>query len=70
MKALKFKFVIKILEESGFYLDRQKGSHLIYKNDKGKTTLVASHGKNNEIPTGVMLAIIKQSGLDKNLFQK
>lgn len=67
MKSKKAPFVIKILGKNGFVLSRSKGSHSIYK--KGDITLIVPyHGLNREIPIGTLLAIIKQSGLDKDLF--
>lgn len=67
MKSKKAKYIIEILEVNGFIYDRQKGSHVIYKNDN-KTVVVPYHGSNKEIKVGTVLSIIKQSGLDKELF--
>jgi predicted RNA binding protein YcfA (HicA-like mRNA interferase family) len=33
--SVKAKDFIKVIEKLGFYLDRQKGSHAIYKDDRG-----------------------------------
>ncbi len=67
MKSKKAAFVIKILLKHGFVLVRSKGSHSVYKKDL-VTVIVPYHGLNREIPVGTLLAIIKQSGLDKKLF--
>lgn len=67
MKSKKASFVIKVLVKNGFLLIRSKGSHVIYKN-KSTMVIVPYHGLNREIPIGTLLAIIKQSRLDKDLF--
>lgn len=67
MKSKKASFVTKVLLGNGFVLIRSKGSHVIYK--KGVSmVIVPYHGMNREIPIGTLLAIIKQSGLSKDLF--
>ena len=68
MKARKSKFIISILEANGFVALRQKGSHITYGKD-GIIVIVPYHGNSKEIPIGTMLNIIKQSCLDKDLFQ-
>ncbi len=35
--------IIKVLEKSGFFLARQSGSHLIYKNPEGRRATVPYH---------------------------
>ena len=35
--------VIRALERSGFFFARQSGSHIIYKNDKGKRVTIPYH---------------------------
>ena len=67
MKSKKASFVIKVLVKNNFIFVRSKGSHSIYKNEK-VTIIIPYHGLNREIPIGTLLAIIKQSGLDKDLF--
>ncbi len=61
------KKFIKILEENGFILSRQKGSHQIYKNREVAVT-VPIHGKNKPIHIGTLIAIIKQSKIPKEKF--
>lgn len=67
MKPKKASFVIKILMQNGFVLSRTSGSHSIYKNGV-VTVIVPYHGRNNEIPIGTLLSIIRQSEIDKSLF--
>jgi predicted RNA binding protein YcfA (HicA-like mRNA interferase family) len=67
-----FKEFISILEANGFKLDRQKGSHRQYERVVGNTTrvvTVAGSG-NEEIDTGTLKSMIRQSGLPASLFRK
>jgi len=65
MKPLPYKKLIKLLEARGFIIVRQKGSHVILKNLlTGKIVPVPLHGKNQPIPIGTSLAILKQAEID------
>lgn len=68
MKSKKAKLIIDILLENNFTFLKQRGSHITYKKDN-ITVIVPYHGSNKEIPVGTVLSIIKQSGLDKDLFE-
>lgn len=70
MKTLIAKKLIKILEQNGYILFRQKGSHHIFKNEENIMVVVPIHGKNNPLKIGTFLKIIKQSGLSKEIFTK
>jgi len=61
--------VIHILKSAGFEEMRQTGSHLILANRKTKKVVpVPIHPK--DIKRGLLLSIIKQSGLTVNDFLK
>lgn len=68
MKAKKAKVIIDILTANGFLFLRQKDSHITYKKDN-TIVIVPYHGNSKEMPVGTTLSIIKQSGLDKTLFE-
>ena len=59
---MKAKEVIKLIEEDGWYLSRQKGSHKQYKHPlkKGLVT-VAAHKMSDEIAPGTLSSIFKQA---------
>ena len=59
---MKAREVIKIIEEDGWYLARQKGSHRQYKHPhkKGLVT-VAVHKMSDEIAPGTLNSIFKQA---------
>ncbi|MCY4185001.1 MAG: type II toxin-antitoxin system HicA family toxin [Rhodobacteraceae bacterium] len=68
---MKFREVVKILEKNGFELIRTRGSHNIFRScGNGSTKMVSVPFNRNELPKGTLSAIIRQSGLDKNLFGK
>ena len=63
--VLNSKEVIKLLEENGFVLERTKGSHRLYFNDKtNKTAIVPFHNK--DLPIGTLLEILRQAGISKD----
>jgi predicted RNA binding protein YcfA (HicA-like mRNA interferase family) len=59
---MKAKEVIKLIEEDGWYLSRQKGSHKQYKHPlkKGLVT-VAVHKMSDDIAPGTLNSIFKQA---------
>jgi len=59
----------KILLKNDFIIKRQTGSHRIYHNFKTeRTTVVPFHSR--DIPQGTLRSIIKQTGLNENIFLK
>ena len=70
MHSLTAKQIIRILEANGFRLSRQRGSHMIYKHaDSGRMVPVPLHGGNKQLPGGTFLAIVKQSGIERERFR-
>jgi predicted RNA binding protein YcfA (HicA-like mRNA interferase family) len=62
--AFTSKELIRVLTERGFVLDRQKGSHAIYKLPDGtRRAVVPMH--NRDIPKGTFHSILKQAGIRK-----
>jgi len=69
LPSLKPKEVVVALKRAGFIEIRQSGSHLTLANKvKSKITVVPLHSK--EIKRGLLMAIIKQSGLRIEEFLK
>jgi predicted RNA binding protein YcfA (HicA-like mRNA interferase family) len=58
--------IASILLEHGFSFISQKGSHQKYRDRSGHVVIVPAGRR--EIPVGTLLSIIRQSGLDKKLF--
>jgi predicted RNA binding protein YcfA (HicA-like mRNA interferase family) len=60
----KVREMIEILEDDGWFLSRQKGSHKQYKHPvkKGIVT-IPDHGKNDDLESFLVNSILKQAGL-------
>jgi len=69
LRPLPPKKVIKALSKVGFVPVRQKGSHIILKNEEGVVIVVPNH-PGEDIGRGLLLKIIKQAGLTKEEFLK
>ncbi|ACK67479.1 YcfA family protein [Rippkaea orientalis PCC 8801] len=67
--SVKPKDFIKVIEKLGFYFDRQKGSHAIYKNNQGQRVVVPIHS-GKDIKQGTLMGMIQDIGLDKETFFK
>ena len=66
MKPAKPRELVRVLKSVGFSECRIKGSHLVMKNKDNLLAVIPLHNK--EIPTGTLLAIIKDAGLSKEEF--
>jgi predicted RNA binding protein YcfA (HicA-like mRNA interferase family) len=67
---MKFRNFIRILMRHGF--NRQRVSHRVYKGRIGGRTrivIVACHSENDDIKTGTLSSMIRQSGLPKRTFR-
>ena len=58
LPLLKAKEVIKALENIGFELKRQRGSHMFFKHPDGRTTTIPNH-PGEDIDRGLLNKIIK-----------
>lgn len=61
--------VIRALKSLGFSIVRQKGSHAILKNARGKLTVVPVH-KGEDIGPGLLMKIIRDAEVTKEEFMK
>lgn len=61
---MKARELIKIIEADGWYVVRQKGSHVQYKHlaKKGLVT-IAVHNISDEVAKGTVNSVFKQAGL-------
>jgi predicted RNA binding protein YcfA (HicA-like mRNA interferase family) len=69
LPSIKAKDFIKVIEKLGFYFDRQKGSHAIYKNADGLRVVVPIHS-GKDIKPGTLMGMIQDIGIDKETFFK
>lgn len=61
--------VIKILSMKGFYVVRQKGSHVQMKNVRGVLATVPVHG-NKPVSTGIILKILRDAEISREEFME
>ena len=69
LKVLSSKEVCKILEQNGFQVVRQKGSHIVMQKKVGETTITVPVPNHSEIKIGTLQSIIRQSKLNRELFE-
>ncbi|MFM6108108.1 MAG: type II toxin-antitoxin system HicA family toxin [Sphaerospermopsis kisseleviana] len=62
--SVKAKEFIKVIEKIGFYFDRQKGSHAIYKHNDGRRVVIPIHS-GKDIKQGPLMGMIQDVGMDK-----
>ena len=65
MASITPKKLLKFLEEKGFYVSRQSGSHLILHTNKDKTKRVTLPIHNKDLKQGTLNAVLKQAGIEK-----
>ena len=65
-KLLSSAGIVKILLANGFEFVSQRGSHQKYRNASGDTVIVPAGRK--QTPRGTTQSIVRQSGLDRKLF--
>ncbi len=62
--AIKWKQLVEILEEDGWYQVRQRGSHRQFKHEtKADLVTVAYHKISDTVPMGTYKNILKQADL-------
>ncbi|MFA6489386.1 MAG: type II toxin-antitoxin system HicA family toxin [Candidatus Micrarchaeia archaeon] len=66
LKPVSPKKVVSVLIELGYSPVRQKGSHLILRNDKGKLSVVPMHQK--DIGVSLLREIIRELGITREEF--
>jgi predicted RNA binding protein YcfA (HicA-like mRNA interferase family) len=69
LPSIKAKEFIRVIEKLGFYYDRQKGSHAIYKNLDGLRVVVPIH-QGKDLKQGTLMGMIQDIGIDKETFFK
>ena len=67
--TVKAKEFIKVIEKLGFYFDRQKGSHAVYKNNDGRRVVIPIHS-GKDLKQGTLMGMIEDIGIDKDRFFK
>ena len=60
---MKVKEIIRMIEEDGWYFERQKGSHRQYKHPSKKGTVTIAGKPSDDLDKGTEKSILKQAGL-------
>lgn len=69
LRTLSGREVCKILAEHGFAEVRQRGSHVVMQQRTEDTTVTVPVPIHDELKTGTLRSIIRQSGLSRSLFE-
>ena len=69
IKVLSGAAVCRILAENGFANVRQRGSHIVMQKRLPSTTVTVPVPNHRELDRGTLRAIIRQSQLDRELFE-
>jgi len=69
LKRVEGAILIRFLVKRGFTVVRQKGSHVFLSRPDGAKEVVPVHA-GKELPTGLILKILKNTGIDKDDYQK
>ena len=62
--------IIKVLSKYGFIFISQKGSHIKLRKEGSPTFTVIVPAERKQIPVGTFNSIVRQSGLDKAVFEE
>ncbi len=65
MPSITSKKLLKFLQERGFYVSRQSGSHLILHTNEDITKRVTVPLHNRDLKPGTLSSILKQAGINK-----
>ena len=69
LRVLSGREMCKILAQHGFEKVRQKGSHIVMQKKIGNSTITIPVPDHEELRTGTLLGIIRQSELPRSLFE-
>jgi predicted RNA binding protein YcfA (HicA-like mRNA interferase family) len=69
LKPQPTKKIIKALSVLGFLVVRKRGSHVVMKHSDGRITVIPVHA-GEEISIGLLMKIIKDTGLSREEFMK
>jgi predicted RNA binding protein YcfA (HicA-like mRNA interferase family) len=61
--------VCRILVQHGFLEIRQRGSHIIIQKRTGDSTITIPIPNHKELRAGTLMSIIRQSGLNRTIFE-
>lgn len=66
---MKVRDAIKVLEADGWGIDRQRGSHRIFRHDTKPGTVTVAGKPSIDLPAGTLASIRRQAGLSREQMQ-
>jgi predicted RNA binding protein YcfA (HicA-like mRNA interferase family) len=60
---MKVRDVIRMIEDDGWYFERQRGSHRIYRHTEKPGTVTIAGKPGQDMPRGTLGNILRQAGL-------
>ena len=69
LRVLSGREVCNILARHGFSEIRRRGSHVVMQRREQRTTVTVPVPNHKELKQGTLRSIIRQSGLDRSLFE-
>jgi len=66
VKSISGKQLVKIVQAHGWFLSRVNGSHHVFKHPDKPGNLVIPVHSNETLKTGLLRALMKQTGLTEN----
>ncbi|MEO6858621.1 MAG: type II toxin-antitoxin system HicA family toxin [Solirubrobacteraceae bacterium] len=66
---MKVRDVIKVLEADGWRLDRQRGSHRIFRHETKLGTVTVAGKPSIDLPAGTLASIGRPAGLSRKQMQ-
>ncbi|MDQ2834683.1 MAG: type II toxin-antitoxin system HicA family toxin [Acidobacteriota bacterium] len=61
---MKYRDLIKLIEQDGWHWKRTTGSHRIYKHPVKPGVVVAAYHGTKDVPEGTLKSILRQAGLE------
>ena len=65
-RAVKVRDVVRLLEDDGWRLDRQRGSHRQYRHADKRGTVTIAGQAGDELKTGTLASIFRQAGIERD----
>lgn len=62
---VKYNELFRILKKEGWYISRQKGSHVIMKHRNKNEQLTVPYHSGKEVKKGMLESILKQAGIKR-----
>lgn len=64
------KEILKVLDQKGFFVVSQRGSHIKYRKAGNPTLTVIIPANRKEVPEGTFRSILRQANLNEEDFKK